>query len=199
MRRARNIARFRSLLRRFARDHEGVSAVEFAIVLPLMLSLYIGGVELGQGLQIKFKVTEAARTVTDITSQYVSIDAPTMSSILSASSIVVSPYSASNMIVTVSQVQVAANASTGTVNWSCSLNGTAHTLNSPITLPNSLQNPTATIYLIYGEVTYPYTPSLGYAITGTFTMYQTFWFYPRLVASISPSPPSGSLGTMQCA
>ncbi len=197
MRPARNIARFRSLLRRFARDHEGVSAVEFAIVLPLMLSLYLGGVELGQGLEIKFKVTETARTVTDLTSQYVSIDAPTMSSILSASSIVVSPYSASNMIVTVSQVQVAANASTGIINWSCSLNGTARTLNSPITLPNNLQGPPSTIYLIYGEVTYPYTPSIGYAITGTITMYQTFWFYPRQLPSI-PNPPSGTLGTMQC-
>jgi Flp pilus assembly protein TadG len=197
MRPARNIARFRWLLRRFARDHEGVSAIEFAIVLPLMLSLYLGGVELGQGWQIKFKVTETARTVTDLTSQYVSIDTPTMSSILSASSIVVWPYSASNMIVTVSQVQVAANASTGIINWSCSLNGTARTLNSPITLPNNLQAPPSTIYLINGEVTYPYTPSIGYAITGTITMYQTFWFYPRQVSSI-PSPPSGTLGTMQC-
>ena len=39
-------------LRRFARDRDAVAAMEFAIVLPIMLLLYIGGVELGDGLQI---------------------------------------------------------------------------------------------------------------------------------------------------
>ena len=46
-------------LRRFARDRGAVSAMEFAIILPVMLLLYIGGVELGDGLQIQFKVTES--------------------------------------------------------------------------------------------------------------------------------------------
>lgn len=40
-------ADFRLQLRRFARDRSGVSALEFAIVLPFMLLLYIGSVELG--------------------------------------------------------------------------------------------------------------------------------------------------------
>ena len=71
---ARTIAGFRSYMRRFARDREGVSAIEFAILLPFMLTLYIGGVELGNGLAIQFKSTLAARTVADLASQYVSID-----------------------------------------------------------------------------------------------------------------------------
>jgi Flp pilus assembly protein TadG len=183
------LQKFRSSLRHFAHDREAVSAVEFAIVLPFMLTLYIGGVELGDGLQVQFKVTETARTVTDITSQYTSIDTTTMTSILNASSVVVTPYSSANMVVTVSQVQVAANAATGTVyGFSCSLNGTARALNSAVALPNNFKNPTSTIYLIYGEVTYPYTPSFGYAITGTINMYQTAWFYPRQVATIAGTP-----------
>jgi Flp pilus assembly protein TadG len=186
---AKNVAKFRSLLRRFARDREGVSAVEFAIVLPFMLTLYIGGAELGQGLQVQFKVTEAARTVTDIASQYVSINSATMPTILNASSVVIQPYSAAGMAVTVSQVKVAANATTGTVfGWSCSLNGTARAVGSTVALPNNLQQPTGDIYIIYGEVNYPYTPSFGYAITGTINMYQSSWFYPRLVATISGTP-----------
>src|SRR5262245_13872405 len=102
MRAAVRFATFDSLLRRFARDRHGVSAIEFAIVLPFMLFLYIGGVEIGQGYQIQFKVTETARTVTDLASQYISLNSSTMSSILNASSTVVSPYSSSNMTVTVS-------------------------------------------------------------------------------------------------
>jgi hypothetical protein len=43
-------------------DHRGVAAVEFAIILPFMLAVYIGGVELGDGLAIRVKVTDTAHT-----------------------------------------------------------------------------------------------------------------------------------------
>ncbi|HXX03248.1 MAG TPA: TadE/TadG family type IV pilus assembly protein [Xanthobacteraceae bacterium] len=169
-------------LRRFARDRDAVSALEFAIVLPFMLTLYIGGVELGDGLQINFKVAETARTVTDLASQYATIESADMSNILGASSAVIAPYPAANMIMTVSEVTTNGNGQ-GTITWSCSLNGTAHTVGSSVTLPANLQSPNIT--LIWGEVTYPYTPSTGYVITGTITMYQSTYFYPRLVTSIT--------------
>jgi Flp pilus assembly protein TadG len=193
MRQTANVTTPQALLWRFARERDGVSAVEFAIMLPFMLSLYLGGVELGEGYSVQYKVTEAARTVTDLASQYVTIDSPTMSSILGASSTVVAPYSSANMVVTVTQVQVAANATTGTVSgWSCQYsNGTVskgYALNSSITVPTNLQNPPSAIDLIFGEVSYPFTPTLGYAITGTINMYQNDWFYPRLVASVGGSP-----------
>jgi Flp pilus assembly protein TadG len=95
--------RLRAFLRRFADDREAVAAIEFALVLPFMLALYIGGVELGDGLAVQFKSTLAARTVADLASQYVSIDNATMSNILGAASSVVTPYSASGMVVAVSE------------------------------------------------------------------------------------------------
>jgi Flp pilus assembly protein TadG len=187
---------FRSHLRSFARDREAVAAVEFAIILPFMLLMYIGSVELGDGLAIDFKVTETARSVTDLTSQYVSVDTATMSSILGASSTVVAPYPSSNMVVTVSEVEVLANSSTGTISWSCSLNGTPHTTGQSLTLPTTLQNPATTIWLIRGEVTYPYTPSIGYVVTGTITMYQSTYFYPRM--SLSVAPPTSWTAPVSC-
>jgi len=176
------ILRLRSHVRRFARDRHAVSAVEFAIVLPFMLLMYIGGVELADGLAIKFKVTETARTVTDLTTQYVSIDAATMSSILGAAATVVAPYPSANMVVTVSEVTTNSQ-SQGTITWSDSLNGTPRTVGASVTLPTSLQTPN--ISLIWGEVTYPYTPSLGYFITGTINIYESTYFYPRLSNSIA--------------
>jgi Flp pilus assembly protein TadG len=186
MRSTFHFAKFGSLLRRFARDRQGVSAIEFAIILPFMLLLYIGSVEIGEGYQVQYQVTETARTVTDLASQYVSLNSSTMSSILNASSTIISPYSSSNLTVTVSQVQVKAGATVGTVyQWSCSLNGTKRTIGSSVTLPTNLQAPTSTIYLVYGEVSYPFNPPLGGGISGTITMNQTAWFYPRLVSSVS--------------
>ena len=86
-----SISNLRFSLHRFGHDRDGGSAVEFAIVLPFMLTLYLGGMELGEGLQIQFKVTETARTVADLTSQYPALDTSTMASILSASSVVLTP------------------------------------------------------------------------------------------------------------
>ena len=175
-------ARYPSVLRRFARDSKGVSAIEFAMVLPFMVALYVGTIELGDGLTIRFKATVAVRSVTSLASEYVSIDTSTMSSILNAASTVMMPYPTSSMAITLSEITTNASGQ-GTVTWSCSLNGTPHTWNSSYTLPTTLQ--TANITVLLGEVTYPYTPGLGYVISGTINIYQIMYFYPRLTATIT--------------
>ena len=181
---ARTALKFRRQLRRFSRDRDGVSAVEFAIVLPVMLTLYIGGVEVGEGFAMKFKATLAARTVTDLASQFVSINGTNMQNILGAASTVMTPYPTSSMVVTLSELTVNGSGQ-GVVQWSCSLNGTAHATNAKLTMPTNLQ--TSGITLLYGEVTYPYTPSIGYVLTGTYNINQTMYFFPRMSSTISLS------------
>jgi Flp pilus assembly protein TadG len=176
------LPRLRRRLRRFASDRCGLSAVEFAIVLPFMVTLYTGSVELGEGLSIQYKSTLAARTVADIASQYTSIDAPTMTSILGAASTVVAPYSAANMTVIVSEVTTDAKGN-GTITWSAAQNGNAHIVGQAVTLPANLQIPS--IALLWGEVTYPYTPNIGSVITGTLSIYESAYFYPRLTSCVS--------------
>ena len=60
-------------LRRLIGDERGVSAVEFAMLLPLMLTLYLGAVEVSQGIGADRKVTLTARTIADLVSQVSSI------------------------------------------------------------------------------------------------------------------------------
>lgn len=184
--------------RRFAGNRDGVSAVEFAIILPFMLTLYIGGAEVGDGMAIQFKATLAARTVADLTSQCgnvtgsnvycdtangQAIDNTSMSEILGAATQVVSPYSAANMVVTVSEMKVVNGSSTGTVVWSSSTSGSGRTIGSTYSFPTTLQslpnNPNGYYYVIFGEVTYPYTPAMGYVLTGTINIYQNSIFFPR--------------------
>jgi Flp pilus assembly protein TadG len=179
---AGTIADLRGYLRRFTGDRKAISAVEFGLILPFMVFTYLGSVELQDGLSIYYKVTETARTVTDLASQFVTIDPTTMSQILGASAQVVAPYSSAGMIVTVSQLNPTNSSGQGTIAWSCSLNGTPRT--QPYTLPTNLQTPSG-VSIILGEVTYPYAPASATVITGSINIYQSDFFYPRLANSVT--------------
>ena len=50
-------------------DKRGVAAVEFAMIVPLMLVLFFGTNEFSSGVAIDRKVTLMARTLSDLTSQ----------------------------------------------------------------------------------------------------------------------------------
>ena len=91
------IARGRRQLREFSRDERGISAVEFAMLLPLMVTLYLGAVEISQGVSINRKVTLTARTVADLASQVSSINNSDMTNLLNAAASVAGPVIAASV------------------------------------------------------------------------------------------------------
>jgi Flp pilus assembly protein TadG len=177
-------AALRQRLARCAGDEAGVSAVEFALLLPLMVTLYLGGVEVSQGLTIDRKVTLVARTVADLAAQVTSISGSDMTNILNASSAVMLPYSTTALKVTVSQVSIDANGK-ATIAWSDTKNGTARAKGSTVTLPSALN--IANSSLIWSEVSYDYKPVIGYVITGTMKLSDQIYMRPRLSDSVSRS------------
>lgn len=170
-------ARARRPLRRFLRDKRGVSAVEFAMLLPLMITLYIGGVEVSSAIAVDRKVTLVARTLGDLVAQSTSVNATDMTNILNAATTVVQPYSDTPLKVVVSRVDIDAN-SAAKIYWSKTKNGTARAVNSTVTLPAALN--TANTSLIWAETEYAYTPTIGYVITGTMTLKDQIYMRPRL-------------------
>jgi len=169
-------------LRRLAGDERGVSAVEFAMLLPLMLSLYLGSVEISQGIGADRKVTLTARTVADLVSQVASINNSGMTNSLNAAAAVMAPYSVSKLIVTVSSVSIDAQGK-ATIAWSDSLNGTARAKGSSVTVPDKLNVPNSS--LIWAEAQYTYKPTIGYVITGTLTLKDQIYMRPRLSDSVA--------------
>ena len=170
-------------LRGFAADQDGVSAVEFAILLPLMLTLYLGGVEISQAVSADRKTTLVAHTVGDLTAQASNVTSSDVTNILNASSAVAYPYPASNLQVTLSSVCIDSTGTRATIGWSQTLNGTARTGTVTNLIPGALM--VANTSLIWGEAKYAYRPTIGWTITGTLNLADQFFLRPRLSCSVT--------------
>lgn len=162
---------------RLARDERGVSAVEFALILPLMVSLYLGCVEISDGVGADRKLTLTASTVANLVAQSTSISASDMSNMLDAASAVMTPYSNTALKVTVSCLNIDANKSV-TVKWSATRGGSA--LSGSVSIPTDLQVPNT--QLIFTQASYAYTPTIGYTITGTLNLSEQMYMMPRITA-----------------
>jgi Flp pilus assembly protein TadG len=179
------IARARRPLRRLLRDERGVSAVEFAMLLPLMVTLYLGGVEVSQAVAIDRKTTLVARSLGDLVAQATTVSNADMTNILAAATSVVAPYPDNKLKVTVSRVDVDANGVAKVV-WSDTKNGTAKAAGTTVTLPAALN--TASTSLIWAETQYDYTPTVGYVITGMMTLKDQIYMRPRLSDTVARTP-----------
>lgn len=164
------------LLSRFARDKRGISAVEFAFVAPLMITMYLGVVEVSDGVAADRKVTLTAGALANLTAQSQTLVTADMTNIFNASTAILKPYSTSNLTATVSCIKID---STGkaTIAWSATSGGSARAVGSGAAIPAALAVPSTS--LVWSEVAYAYTPIVGYTITGTLNLTDQMFMSPR--------------------
>lgn len=164
-------------LRRFAGDRRGVSAVEFALIAPLMIGLYLGCVEISEGVSADRKVSLTAAALANLTAQVSTITSSDMNNILDASSAIIAPYSASKLKIKVYCLNIDSSKNV-TVKWSASRNGAPS--NDSTSVPSALK--VANSQLLLAEVSYAYTPTVGYTITGTLNLADKMFMSPRQTA-----------------
>ena len=160
--------------RRFGRNRRGVSAVEFAFIAPLMIGLYLGCVEISDGVGADRKVSLTAGALANLPAQVATITIAEMTNILDASSAIIAPYATGKLKMTVSCLSIGANKNVK-VKWSVTRSGTVEA--GTVTIPPALQVPGA---LIYSEVSYACTPVVGYTISGTLTLSDHMYMSPRI-------------------
>ena len=167
---------------RFADDCRGVSAVEFAMVLPVMMTLFLGTVEASQGIATDRKVELTAHALANLSTQYTDITNAEMSNILNAGAAIIAPYSAASLQEVVSEIAINGQG-VGTVVWSDALGGVALTVGQTVTVPTSLAVPNT--YLVLAQVNYSYNPTFGYVMTGPITLSDQSFMPPRESTSIA--------------
>jgi Flp pilus assembly protein TadG len=168
------------------RDRKGVSAVEFAMVLPLMVLLYVGAVETSQAVSIQRKITLATRTVADLASQATSINNDYALGLEKAALAVIAPFPDAPLKGSVSAVTIDAN-SIARVTWSDKIkNGEAKPVNSTVTLPPALVVPNS--QLIWSELNYEYKADFGGAMFGPFNLTEQIYMRPRKSDAVTRTP-----------
>jgi Flp pilus assembly protein TadG len=146
---------------RLWRDERGIAATEFAVIVPLMLTMFFGTVEMSSGVAVDRKVTLIARTLSDLVSQSTSVNDSDMSNFFSSGSLIMWPYGSSPINATVSELYVDPTTLKARVQWSKATgSGAVRATGSQVTIPTALA--TGGVYLIYSEVNYLYVPAVGY-------------------------------------
>ena len=178
-----SVSRSRLMPRRtFWSDRAAVSAVEFALVLPILLSLLLGGFELSRMQAVSRKVTLTTRAIADLTTQNVILSTSDLNVILGASTQIFSPFSTSGLKIVVSELVVDA-AGIATVVWSQSLNATALPVGQVQPVPAAIAQPLTA--LVWCTISYTYVPLVTKVFGLSKTLTDQIYMSPRLSASIA--------------
>ncbi|WP_075216261.1 TadE/TadG family type IV pilus assembly protein [Mongoliimonas terrestris] len=181
------LARIRARAAALERDRRGVSAVEFALILPLMLLIYAGCVEISEALSIDRKVNRVAATIGDLFSQYSAMTASDVTNVLNASSAIMTPYAVSDLKLMVYTVNVSAGGAQ-TIGCSTSRNDPANvptkgSTTIPHTIPAGIAEANSQVIVAYSEFSYtsPFSSIMQqYTGTETYTLTHVYMIRPRL-------------------
>lgn len=168
----------RNLLR-FARDARGMAAVEFAIIMPMMLTIFFGTIEVSNGVTVDRKLTLAARTLSDLISQGTKATDTDLDNAFKMGTAILTPYSATPLKQRISAIDIDDNG-VATVAWTQGSNATGMTSLSKgdvVSIPEALR--VNNTQLIMGEVVYTYRPAVGYFMKDGIVLSDTTYTRPR--------------------
>jgi Flp pilus assembly protein TadG len=169
-----NLRSWRELLRHTG----GVAAIEFALVVPLVIIVYAGGFEIVQAATVNRKLTDTTVQLANVTTQYTSLAAtPDLNNIFAASSQIMAPYPTSSLTIVVTEIRTDAS-SVGKSAWSQGYNGAACiAAGTTVPLPAGFASPNS--YYILVQTNYSYAPTIGSAFVHTIPMSDQIFMVPR--------------------
>ena len=168
-------------LNAFQQDARGVSAVEFALIAPMMITVYFGAVEMSNVLLADRKVTSVASATTDLVAQAVQINDDEIDDIFQATSAIMEPYDPSTVEIVVASINMDIDGNT-TVGWSDAFNATALIEGAPYALPAGIAQPGGSI--VVTTVRYSYATTIGEFLTNGISVEDTFYQRPRRVMRV---------------
>lgn len=161
---------------RFRRANRGLAAIEFALIIPVMLATFFGIAEIANYILAARKVANVASSAADLTAQDTVIDDGEMADIMGALDVVLRPFDPEEAQIRITSVVADADGDTN-VAWSDARNTGAYAEGTPIDVPDGIVPDNQGI--IMTEVSFTYKTLFGMFLTDGITVSDTFYLKPR--------------------
>jgi len=166
----------RSLFRRLAGDERGISAVEFALLAPVLIAFYLGMAEFCQGYMAQKRMGHVSAAVADLVAQEETVTKANLDDIFDIGGLIMKPFSTATL-----KQRITSVTRTGAkvkVDWSRGDGLTALTAGSEVTVPTDLLSDGQSV--IISEATYDYDSPADYLMPGLTKFSHTYYLRPRV-------------------
>ena len=163
------------LIRHIAGDERGSAMVDFAILLPIMLTLFIGVVEMTNVLRVDRKIVSAAQTTADLITQRREVSDAQLNDILRAAELIFEPFPAAAVSVGIAGVRFHPNTGNAEVSWTKNQNGGS--VPDALSVVQGLGQAGEGVVVV--RVTYDYTPIFFDFILSAMQLEETAVLRPR--------------------
>lgn len=144
------LAKLNRTVRKLRRDRSGVGAVEFALIAPVLIVLYMGSLEISVAMSVNKKLARAASTVADLVTQDETVDKTFLKSMVNVAQSVMMPFRTDGMKIRITGIAID-DTGVGKATWSWQEDNTKpYDVGSIQTLPKDLAIPNT--FLVRTEV-----------------------------------------------
>ena len=171
------------LLKKWLQEEDAVAAVEAAMLIPVMVTILIGVVDLGSALNLNQKVVNATSTMADLLAREEDVSNAEFNEAVMAGQLTLAPYDTAPMGYDVAGIQFLTPAKTPTVQWRDTFNMDP---NGDVTA-DSIGLGDENEGVIAVTVRYTFTPFFSSFVLGSFPMQEVFYTRGRKSAFVTRS------------
>lgn len=171
-------------LARFGLDRRGVSALEFALIAPVLILIYFGVGELCEAMMAQRRTVHSTSALGDLVTQSQTITSSDISDMFSAASTIMAPFPTTTLKLRLTSVTLNSSG-IAKVDWSCGKNGlAANATNSTYSgLPSGLLT-TSGDSIVVAEGQYAWASPVAYVLPSGLNFNEIFYLKPRKSAQV---------------
>ena len=182
---------------RLGRDKRGNAAIEFAVIVPVMLTMFFGVVEFSSAVAVNRKISMAAEELADLAARYKEVPDTEIANFFTIARAVITPYSTTVLKATITEIYIDPATGLGRAQWSkgdvVRLPGSTVPVPANLIARDATNNILASQYLIFAETSYVYVPAVGYVMaTAGVSLSDVSYMRPRLSTCVfyptTPNP-----------
>ena len=170
------------LIKRLRGDRRGVSAVEFALLAPIMIAFYFGLCEFCQAFMAQQRMGHASATVADLVTQTQSVTQADIDDIFSVGDVIMSPFPADSLRQRVTSLTMD-NRGRAKVDWSRGDGMSPRSPGATVTIPEGLIGEDESIVMT--EIEYDFDSPVDFVLPTLTEFSNTYYLRPRRVDRIT--------------